>query len=214
MLFSLSQMKYFLYHWVSFPAFFPANLSFLTLILLLAIGIALIFKGDYSWKMIFAILGAYFGFIFAHYLSSVIGTGSFPSVLVYIIGAVIGAILMTFFVRIFLSLAFAYLSYMILQTLFANDFIVVVLAALVIFVMAYLLYNKIIIGIAGVIGAAAVWFSLISIGLPNIPAQLIAGILFAVGIYLQLSERKRMHRRGPNRYHDYDYDRDPGWYER
>ena len=210
MLFSLSQMKYFLYHWVSFPGLFPSSLSILTLMLLLAIGIALMFRGDYSWKAIFAILGAYFGFIFAHYISGIVGTSSFPSVLVYIIGAVIGAILMTFFVRIFLSLGFAYLSYMILQTVFPADFIVTVVIALLMFIMAYLLYNRIIIGIAGMIGAAAVWFSLISIGLPDLPAQIVAGILFVAGIYLQLSERKNAHRRGRPRY----YDQDPGWYER
>ncbi len=204
---SLSGIEYYLYHWVYFPGLFPQPYSLLSLLVLFAIGIALIFKGNYSWKFIFAVLGAYFGFIFAHYVASMVSVGGLPVDLIYIIGAVVGAVLLTFLVRVFLSLGFSYLSYLVAQTLYPGHFVAAVIVFLLVFSVTYILYNKIVVGIAGVIGAFAVWFAFISMGLGNLVAQLIAGILFALGLFLQITEKSR--RRG--RRMD-PYEGEWGWY--
>ncbi len=207
---SLSQLEYYLYHWVYFPGLFPNPYSILSLIILFAIGIALIFKGNYSWKFIFAALGAYFGFIFAHYITTVVSIGGLPVDLIYIIGAVIGAVLLTFIVRVFLSLGFSYLAYLVSQTLYPNHFIAAVVVFLIVFVFTYVLYNKVVVGMAGIIGAFAIWFTFINLGIGNIIAQVIAGIMFALGIFLQITEKDR--RKGKGRGFR-PVDRDPGVYE-
>lgn len=205
---SLTQLEYYLYHWVYFPGLFPHPYSILSLVILFVIGIALIFKGSYSWKFIFASLGAYFGFIFAHYIATVVSVGGLPVDLIYIIGAVIGAVLLTFLVRVFLSLGFSYLAYLVTQTLFPGQFMGAVIVFILVFAVTYVLYNKIVVGIAGIIGAFAIWFTFVNLGMGNILAQLIAGILFALGLFLQMTEKSR----GKGK-RTQPYNQDRGWYD-
>lgn len=167
----------------------PSSISYMAAIGLIFLSIALMFKGSVTWKILFAALGAYYGYIFALYIVSYFHSTGTPVYLILVIGAVIGAILMTFFVRVALAGGFALLAYIITVTLYPSEFVVAVMIAIASFVVVYLLYNKVTVMISGVIGAFMLWFSLLSVGLTSLEAQIVPAILFPLGLYMQISEK-------------------------
>jgi len=185
--FSLSSLEYYLYHWAYFPSIFPHPFSLISLLVLFTIGLALMFKGNYSWNVIFGALGAYFGFIMGHYITTVVPIAPFPSLLAYVAGAVLGAILLIFLVRVFLSLGISYLAYMAVQTLFPGHIVTGGIVLLAVFLVAFILYRKIVTGIAAVIGAFIVWFTVMNFGVPTLTAQVLAAIMFALGLFIQIN---------------------------
>ncbi len=187
--FSLSKLEYYLYHWVYFPNIFPHPYSLISLIILFAIGLALMFKGNYSWNVIFGALGAYFGFIMAHYVTTLVSVTPFPDILVYVAGAVIGAVVLIFLVRVFLSLGISYLAYLAVETIFPGDMLTGAIVFLAVFVVSLIFYKKIVMGIAGVIGAFIIWFTLLNLGIASLTAQIIAAIMLLLGLFLQASEK-------------------------
>ncbi len=172
----------------------PSSLSYLTVVGLIFLAVALMFKGSVTWKALFVALGAYYGYIFALYIVSYFSSTGVPVYLVLVIGAVIGAILMTFFVRVALAGGFALLTYLLAGTLYPHNIVISIGAAIVAFVLVYFLYNRVTVIVSGVIGAFMLWFGLLSVGLAPIEAQIVPAILFPLGIYLQIIERKS-HRR-------------------
>lgn len=167
----------------------PSSLSYLTAVGLIFLSIALMFKGNVTWKLLFVALGAYYGYIFALYIVSYFHSGGVPVYLILVIGAVIGAVLMTFFVRVALAGGFAFLTYILAGTLYPQSFVISVMVGIFAFIIVYLLYNRVTMMISGVIGAFMLWFSLLSIGFTGIEAQVIPGILFPLGLYLQIMEK-------------------------
>lgn len=173
----------------------PASLSYLTVVGLAFLSIALMFKGSVTWKALFVALGAYYGYIFALYIVSYFSSTGLPVYLILVIGAVIGAVLMTFFVRVALAGGFALVTYILAGTLYTGSFVISVGVAIIAFVLVYFLYNRVTVMISGVIGAFMLWFCLLSVGLSPIEAQVVPAILFPLGLYLQIIERKNSHRR-------------------
>lgn len=173
----------------------PSSLSYLTAVGLIFLSIALMFKGSVTWKALFVALGAYYGYIFSLYIISYFNSSGTPVYLILVVGAVIGAILMTFFVRVALAGGFALLTYLITATLYPNNFIISAGVAVIAFVLVYLLYNRVTVIVSGVIGAFMLWFSLMSVGFTALEAQIVPGVLFPLGLYLQMIERRSSHRR-------------------
>lgn len=172
----------------------PSSLSYLTAVGLIALSVALMFKGSVTWKALFVALGAYYGYIFSLYLISYFNSTGTPTYLMLVVGAVIGAILMTFFVRVALAGGFALITYLLAGILYPGNIVISFGAAIVAFALVYLLYNRVTVIISGIIGAFMLWFALLSVGLSPIEAQIIPGILFPLGLYLQIIERNS-HRR-------------------
>lgn len=193
--FSLSQLEYYLYHWIYFPDLFPHPYSLISLLVLFAIGLALMFKGNYSWNIVFGALGAYFGFILGHYITTFVTVQPVPDMLVYAAGAVIGAIVLIFMVRVFLSLSISYLAYIAIATLFPGDILTGGIVFLAVFLVSILLYHRIVMGIAGVLGAFITWFVLLHLGVSSFPAQVITVIMLILGLFLQYSESRSRHGR-------------------
>ena len=59
--------------------YLPASLSYVVLIGLVFLSVALIFKGSTTWKLLFVVLGAYYGYIFASFLLHYIPLSSTPA---------------------------------------------------------------------------------------------------------------------------------------
>lgn len=191
---TITQIESVLYHFLGYlklPGIVPDQLSFLYLVLLLALGLALVFIGKKVWKVLFAILGAYMGAVFSISFINYIHYTQIPIPIIAVIGALLGAILLLFLVRLMLSLGFAYIAYLIAESLFAHNFIVAIVAAVIVFVIAYILYKKIIIILAGLLGAVLLWFVFMRFGVSYSISVFIAVIIFAIGMYLQFTEKSR-----------------------
>ncbi len=189
------QIQSYLYHFIGYlklPGILPDNLSFLYLILLLALGLALIFKGKTVWKILFGILGAYIGAVFSLSLMDMLHYTKIPVLIIAAAGAVLGAILLLFLVRLSLSAGFAYITYLVVSLLSGHNFIVAIVAALIAFSVAYILYNKIIVILAGLIGMVILWFVFLRFGASDSVSVLLAVIIFAIGMYLQFTEKSRI----------------------
>lgn len=203
--FPASTIEYYLYHWVYFPSIFPHPYSLVSLIVLFAVGLALLFKGNYSWNAIFGALGAYFGFVLGHYVATVVSIGPVPPILASIAGAVIGAILMIFLVRVALPLGISYTAYLAVQTVYPGHLITGGIVFLAVLIATLVLYKKIVIGIAGVIGAFLVWFTFINFGIPRTTAVIISAIMLGLGLFLQLNEKNES-RKGKKTMKPFDQD--------
>ncbi len=189
------QIQSYLYHFIGYlklPGILPDNLSFLYLILLLALGLALIFKGKTVWKILFGILGAYIGAVFSLSIMDMLHYTKIPVLIIAAAGAVLGAILLLFLVRLSLSAGFAYITYLVVSLLSGHNFIVAIVAALIAFSVAYILYNKIIVILAGLIGMVILWFVFLRFGASDSVSVLLAVIIFAIGMYLQFTEKSRI----------------------
>ena len=167
------------------------------LIILLLIGIALVYRGSESWMLIFGALGAYIGFIIALYVASLLSITNSPVYLILAIGAVMGAILMLFFVRILISASLAFAGFIALYVILGINLIIAGLLAVAIFGIAYFFNKRLIIYIAAILGAIAIWFALYNLGLSSVIAQLFAILAFISGIYIQLREKEK----GSNNYY-------------
>lgn len=189
---TITQIESSLHNFLSYmklPGIVPNEVSFLYLIILLALGLALVFRGKTVWKIVFAIVGAYMGAVFAISIMNSIGYTKLPEPIIALIGALIGALLLLYMVRFSITLGFAYIAYLISEYLFLHNFLVSVIVAIIVFVIAYIYYNKIIIILAGILGATLLWFAFIRLGASYSEAFLIAVILFAAGTYLQFREK-------------------------
>lgn len=178
----------------------PAALSILVMIGLMALSVALMFKGKEAWNLLFIALGAYYGYIFALFIISYFHSSGDPVYLILVIGAVIGAILMHFFVRIALAGGFAFLAFVVARDMFPS-IITALFVAVLAFIIIYVLYNRVTILISAVMGAFLLWFALLSVGLTSLEAQIIPSILFPIGIYLQMTEKSRSKNRKPRYSH-------------
>ncbi|MHB8361027.1 MAG: hypothetical protein ACYDAO_05480 [Thermoplasmataceae archaeon] len=178
------------------------------LIILLLIGIALVYRGSESWMLIFGAFGAYVGFIISLYISSLLNISNSPIYLIMAIGAVMGAILMLFFVRTIISAILGFAGFTFVYVAFGLNIIIAGLIGIVIFAVAYVFNRKLIIYIAAILGAIAIWFSLSNMGLSNILSQFIAIIAFISGIYIQTREEEK----GNNRYYYRDPPEPPYYY--
>ena len=167
------------------------------LIILLLIGIALVYRGSESWMFIFGALGAYIGFIIALYVASLLSITNSPVYLILAIGAIMGAILMLFFVRILISASLAFAGFIALYVILGINLIIAGLLAVAIFGIAYFFNKRLIIYIAAILGAIAIWFALYNLGLSSVIAQLLAILAFISGIYIQLREKEK----GSNNYY-------------
>ncbi len=185
--------------------FLPPGYSYLAVIGLVALSIAMMFKGKETWNILFIVLGAYYGYLFSLYLVSYLNIANLPVYLIFVIGAVIGAILMTFFVRIALSGGFAFFAFLIVRALYPGNTLLTFAVAIIAFILVYALYKKVTGVIAGIIGAFMLWFSLLSLGLPSLYAQIIPGVLLPVGLYLQFREVKKTKRARPRSCPPSDY---------
>ena len=171
--------------------YLPASLSYVVLIGLVFLSVALIFKGSTTWKLLFVVLGAYYGYIFASFLLHYIPLSSTPVYLVLIIGIILGALLMTIFVKIALSVGFAALTFFVLLAIYPAYLPEVLVISVLVFAAVYVLYKRVTMVVAGVLGAFLLWFTLLVLGVTSIDAQIIAGILYPLGLYLQVVEKSR-----------------------
>lgn len=163
---------------------------------LLIIGIALIFRGNESWKVIFTAAGLYLGGYFTYNVVEFLGFTAIPIYITVAVGAILGALILTFLVRIGLSLGFGYLVYLIAIILFQLQFYYAVLAALIGFAVAYALYKEFVHVVAGVVGAFAAYYALLRLGFPILPAQITAAAMYVVGVSVEEWEKRRKKRLG------------------
>jgi hypothetical protein len=57
----------------------PSSLSYVMMIGLMLLSVALIFKGSKTWAVLFAVLGAYYGYIFASFILHYIPLANTPT---------------------------------------------------------------------------------------------------------------------------------------
>ncbi len=173
--------------------FLPSGYLYLSTFLIVLVSIFLIFKGSFAWTTLLMMVGAYFGVIFALYLSKDFSTTSLPLYLILVIGAVAGAVLVKGLIHIALPGAIAFLVYLVGTAVYPN-FVYDVIAGLVAFVIAYALYDRITAVLAAVIGALLMWFALYTAGMNDTVAQVIAATTFVLGLTLQYMEKTRYRR--------------------
>ncbi len=189
----------------------PSSFSYVMLVGLMLLSVALIFKGSKTWAILFAALGAYYGYIFSSFILHYIPLANMPTYLILIIGILIGAVLMSVFVKIALSVGSGILAFIILIGVYPAYFPEVLVVSVMIFAIIYFLYKRVTMVVAGIMGAFLLWFVLIILGLTSLEAQIVAGVLYPLGLYLQLVERSRKKenyrrsRRMPQYYQEYRY---------
>lgn len=189
----------------------PSSLSYVIMIGLMLLSVALIFKGSKTWAVLFAVLGAYYGYIFASFILHYIPLANTPTYLVLLIGILIGAVLMSVFIKIALSAGSGILSFIILIGIYPGYLPEVLVVSVMIFAIIYFLYKRVTMVVAGIMGAFLLWFVLIILGLTSLEAQIVAGVLYTLGLYLQLVEKSRKKeayrrtRRIPQYYQEYRY---------
>ena len=168
----------------------PAELQ-LIMIGMLVIGLALVMRGGLTWKLVFTAAGAYFGGYFSYNLYYYLPLTQVPVLGFVLAGALIGAAIFFFAARIGLPASSAYIAYVLLRTLTLLPFSDIIIIAAVVFIIAVILYKDLVIIIAGILGAVAIWYSLYKLGLPQLAAELISGVLFVAGVTFQYIARKR-----------------------
>ncbi len=168
----------------------------LTLILagLLVIGLALIFRGNMTWKIIFTVAGLYLGGYFAYNIVHTLGLTQVPVIVAVAIGAVIGAVILTFVVRLGLSAGFGYLVYIVAIDVFHIQFYYALGGAVIGFGIAYILYKDFVHVVAGIVGAFAVYYALIKLGVAPLYAESAAAFAYVVGVAVQEWEKRRKKR--------------------
>ncbi len=176
---------------IAVPTGLTALETQLLFVALLAIGIALMFRGNKSWKVVFTAAGLYLGGYFSYNIVKYLGYTSLPILIVIAIGAIIGAIVLTLAIRIGLSLGFAYLIYLISIDYIGLTLYYAIGAAVVGFAIAYVLYKEFVHVISGIVGAAAGYYALIKLGITSLIAESLVAFLYVVGVTLQEWEKRR-----------------------
>ncbi|MCL4342970.1 MAG: hypothetical protein M1267_03850 [Candidatus Thermoplasmatota archaeon] len=176
---------------ISVPTGLTSTETTLLFIALLAIGIALMFRGNESWKVVFTAAGLYLGGYFSYNVVNYLGYTAFPILIIVAIGAIIGAIVLTLAIRIGLSLGFAYLVYLVGIDLLGISLYYAIGAAVVGFVVAYLLYKDFVHVISGIVGAFAAYFAMTKLGISQLYSESAVAFLYVVGVALQEWERRR-----------------------
>jgi len=199
------QLLSYILPYLDYHKYLPSAYSAIPLIILFLIGIALLLAGKYVWKITFALLGAYAGgmfslmvldFLISHkVIPSLTSTLSgIPVILFVAVGAIIGAIVTLFLVRLFVSAGIAYIFFLIGEMILTNMVYAIILA-IIVFVISYILYEKIIVFITGFVGMVLVWYVLVEYKVSYTIAVIIALILFIIGIYVQLYRKKSRKRK-------------------
>lgn len=169
----------------------PPQYLYLSTIFVMLIAVLLLFKGSTAWNILMICIGAYYGFVFALYISTIVNFGGLPIYLIFLIAAVIGAILFKAAARIGLSAFFAFIAFILVSSLYPGNISMEILAAIVAFGATYVLYKKLTTLLSAILGSFLLWFALITLGLASVVSQVVAGILMIAGLYLQITERKR-----------------------
>ncbi|MHB1440488.1 MAG: hypothetical protein ACYCSO_02730 [Cuniculiplasma sp.] len=173
----------------------PSNLfgytSFTVNLILLLIGIALSFRGEKSWKVIMLALGAYGGFVITAYILVRFHFTGLPTILIFAIGAVIGAVLFKFLAEIAICASIGFTVFIGLAYVTGAGVVVAGIAALIAFAFTYYRFNKVVIYVAGFAGALAIWIALYGLGLPDISAQVFAAAAMIIGISMQKYEENQ-----------------------
>ncbi len=176
----------------------PTGLSSLEMYLvfgaLLAIGLAMMFRGTEAWKAVFTAAGLYLGGYFTYNLVIYLNFTSVPIYIAVAIGAIIGAVILTFVVRLGLSVGFGYLVYLIATDLLHIQFYYALGIAVIGFGVAYILYKDFVHVVSGIVGAFAAYYAMTKLGLPAIPAQAVAAVLYVIGVAIQEWERRKKKR--------------------
>ena len=170
----------------------PSNIlgysSFTVNLILLLIGIGLSFRGEKSWKLIMLALGAYGGFVITAYILVRFHFTGLPTILIFAIGAVIGAVAFKFLAEIAICASIAFTVFIGLNYVSGAGVVIAGIAALIAFVVTYYRFNKVVIYVAAFAGALAIWIALYSMGLPDVSAQVFAAAAMIMGIVLQKYE--------------------------
>ncbi|MFG1518935.1 MAG: hypothetical protein AAE977_00460 [Thermoplasmataceae archaeon] len=169
----------------------PPQYLYLSTIFVILIAVLLLFKGSTAWNILMICIGAYYGFVFALYISTIVNFGGLPIYLIFMIAAVIGAILFKAAARIGLSAFFAFIAFILVSSLYPGNISMEILAAIVAFGASYVLYKKVTTLLSAILGSFLLWFALITLGLGSVISQIVAGILMVGGLYLQITEKKR-----------------------
>ena len=170
----------------------PSNIlgysSFTVNLILLLIGIGLSFRGEKSWKLIVLALGAYGGFVITAYILVRFHFTGLPTILIFAIGAVIGAVAFKFLAEIAICASIAFTVFIGLNYVSGAGVVIAGIAALMAFVVTYYRFNKVVIYVAAFAGALAIWIALYGMGLPDVSAQVFAAAAMIMGIVLQKYE--------------------------
>ncbi len=170
----------------------PSNIlgysSFTVNLILLLIGIGLSFRGEKSWKLIMLALGAYGGFVITAYILVRFHFTGLPTILIFAIGAVIGAVAFKFLAEIAICASIAFTVFIGLNYVSGAGVVIAGIAALMAFVVTYYRFNKVVIYVAAFAGALAIWIALYGMGLPDVSAQVFAAAAMIMGIVLQKYE--------------------------
>jgi hypothetical protein len=170
----------------------PSNIlgysSFTVNLILLLIGIGLSFRGEKSWKLIMLALGAYGGFVITAYILVRFHFTGLPTILIFAIGIVIGAVAFKFLAEIAICASIAFTVFIGLNYVSGAGVVIAGIAALIAFVVTYYRFDKVVIYVAAFAGALAIWIALYGMGLPDVSAQVFAAAAMIMGIVLQKYE--------------------------
>jgi len=145
-------------------------------------------RGEKSWKLIMLALGAYGGFVITAYILVRFHFTGLPTILIFAIGIVIGAVAFKFLAEIAICASIAFTVFIGLNYVSGAGVVIAGIAALIAFVVTYYRFDKVVIYVAAFAGALAIWIALYGMGLPDVSAQVFAAAAMIMGIVLQKYE--------------------------
>lgn len=177
----------------------PAGLTSLelsaVLMIVLVTGLVVVFRGNDSWKSIFTVAGLISGGYVAYNLSAYPGFSVMPVYLAVAIGALAGAVLLTYATVAGLSAGFGLLTYLIVSEYVPNPAYYAFPAGIAAIVIAVLLYRNHVHIVACFIGVFAMYYALIRLGVADHYAAIASIVVFTAGAVLEEYDKHRRDRK-------------------
>lgn len=162
--------------------------SFTIYILILIVGIILLFVGKKAFDALSWLFGAYAGFLLTAFLLIRLHPTGVPVILILIIGAVIGGLI---FYRVKDVIFGAFFGFFVLFGLYeigGFSAIYSLIGGAIAFIIALWKKDDVKLILSVIVGSFAVWFSLLGLGLVNVKAEIVSGLLLIAGVGIQMYE--------------------------
>lgn len=167
----------------------PTGLTSIELILvivgLIVTGSALAFMGNDAWKGVFSIVGLYFGGYLAYNIDLNMSITILPVILAIALGAIIGAVMLTFAPRAGIGFGFGALIYLVTMEFITPSFYFALLAGIIAMVLSIFIYKNYVHVVSAIVGSFAVYYSLLRLGYPSKTVEITAATIFVAGLIFQ-----------------------------
>ena len=169
--------------YLNVPASLPLNERIIIFWALILIGVAFAFAGKKAFRWILLVAGAaigwYSSFYFAQFITSFV---SLPTILINVIGALIGAAFLFFLARFSICAGIALLAYYVAFSILGISSGYLLLVILVTFILAEFFYKKILAYVTPILGGLLVYYSTFGLGFGALIAIGLGALLAVLGI--------------------------------